>query len=651
MKKQPKLILLLALTFALWGPASAQVDAEIDLEDVVIIEDIEPEAEMPVPEPMADVVDTSAEPTPAELEAPEPSKDVVLEAPGAEVAEANMDTDVPVAPEAEVVPAEPEMEDASIDVEEPVIPEAAAALPDETEIVLEIPGQETEGTGEATMASEETISVDFPDEDVRTILRNVADLFDLNLVIPDTLQGRTSVKLRNITWRQVFEVVLDPFGFTYVEDRNIILIKSIEELTTEPVDTRVFIANYSRAEELQGSIAPLVDAAAGGQIRVDSRSNALVITERPSRMNKIQEIIERLDRPTAQVMVETKFVEVTDSDIKNIGVNWASLSGYGVSAGPFQRDWGRTRTRSDADTFVLTDDDGFSSDDGVSFEDATTLTEDLSRLASTTRTDSAVFSAETFSVVLSALEELRDVELVSNPTVVVLNNEEAYFQVGQDYPIREFEFNPETGQIEPGDLEKEELGITLRVTPSANAAGMINLDVEPRVTTLVGTIQTIAGLEDPLIEVKTTKTKVTIKDGFTLALGGLTERTNTSNSNQVPVLGKLPGVGRLFNSTSDNLDLRNLIIFITAKTLNPDGSTYEDIVDPRMLDEMGIVPSELPGYTVTEEERELLDLLKAYRIEAKLAESTGKTAAEIRAIERAKQREEEEKNKAPNERR
>ena len=80
------------------------------------------------------------------------------------------------------------------------------------------------------MAAEETISVDFPDEDVRTVLRSVADLFDLNLVIPDSLQGRTSIKLRNITWDQVFEVVLEPLGYTFVEDRNIVRIKSIQEL-------------------------------------------------------------------------------------------------------------------------------------------------------------------------------------------------------------------------------------------------------------------------------------------------------------------------------------------------------------------------------------------------------------------------------------
>ncbi|NJO20388.1 MAG: hypothetical protein HC838_10615 [Spirulinaceae cyanobacterium RM2_2_10] len=128
---------------------------------------------------------------------------------------------------------------------------------------------------EARSREDETVSVDFPDEDIRTIIRQVADLYELNVVIPETLVGSTSIKLRNVTWRQVFKVVLEPIGYTYVEDRNIISVKSIEELTTEPVDTRVFVANYARAAELQASVSPLIDTAAGGQSQVDTRSNAL----------------------------------------------------------------------------------------------------------------------------------------------------------------------------------------------------------------------------------------------------------------------------------------------------------------------------------------------------------------------------------------
>src|SRR5271166_5505232 len=180
----------------------------------------------------------------------------------------------------------------------------------------------------------DTLSVDFPDEEIRNILRNVAELFDLNIVIPDTLQGKTSIKLHDVTWRQIFQVVLTPVGYTFVEDGNIIKIVSNESLTQEPVSTEIFIINYAKASEIQPTLASLVDTTAGGKIVIDSRTNSLVITERPSRMKRIRPVIEQLDRPTDQVMIESKFVEIANNDIKNIGVNWSSLSGYNVTATP-----------------------------------------------------------------------------------------------------------------------------------------------------------------------------------------------------------------------------------------------------------------------------------------------------------------------------
>ena len=157
----------------------------------------------------------------------------------------------------------------------------------------------------------ETLSVDFPDEEIRNILRNVAELFDLNLVIPDTLQGKTSVKLHDVTWHQIFQVVLSPVGYTYIEDGNIIKIVSNESLTQEPVSTEIFVINYAKASDIQPTLASLVDAAAGGKIVIDARTNSLVITERPSRMKRIRPVIDQLDRPTDQVMIESKFVEIS----------------------------------------------------------------------------------------------------------------------------------------------------------------------------------------------------------------------------------------------------------------------------------------------------------------------------------------------------
>ncbi|MDB2682599.1 hypothetical protein N9Z14_08405, partial [Opitutales bacterium] len=498
-------------------------------------------------------------------------------------------------------------------------------LPSDSEVVLELPVVKSTG-GIATIASEETISVDFPDEDVRTILRNVADLFDLNVVIPDSLQGRTSVKLRNITWRQVFEVVLKQLDYTYVEDRNIIEVISMAELTMEPVDTRVFIVNYAKANEIQNSISPLVDPAAGGRLEVDVRSNALVITERPSRMNKIQEIIDRLDHVTDQVMIESKFIEVSSGDLENIGVDWAYLNensgdllgGDGAGSG---NPGFNSKPTEDADK-------DFGRPNGTVIGGIDSYASGLANIAGGGASGGlvAVFSSSQFAATLSALQSEQRSKLVSNPTVVVMNNQQAKFQVGEDYPIRQFSINDQTGQLETGEVEYRFVGVQLDVTPSVNAAGMISMDVHPVVSALGDVVTTQAGvagntlLEDRIFKTRDAQTQVTIKDGYTIALGGLTAEEKRDNKSQVPLLGDIPLLGKLFQDNGSSKVSTNLIIFLTAKTLNPDGSNYRDVIDPRQLEAMWISPDEVPGYEVSANEKDLIDQIEAKRAAAEAFE-------------------------------
>lgn len=505
------------------------------------------------------------------------------------------------------------------------------------------------GEGGSLLQSDETVTIDFPDEEIRSVLRNVADLYELNLVIPDTLVGRTSVKLREVTWEQVFEVVLGPVGYTYMKDNNIIKVISREELALEPTDTRVFLINFARAEDIHATIEPLVSPEIGGRVQVDVRSNALVITERPSRMDKIQEIIDRLDKPTDQIMIESKFIEASDRDISNIGVNWSSLSGYGLQAGPFEQSettgYNRSNTsntQNGVDNTNIRNTTNGNSLVNQSVVDNLTGLPTSNRSTSATNigndvlgervsTDSvlagmtagnsfdrmatSVFSADQFQVVLSALKTDTDIKLVSNPTVVTLNNSEATINIGEDYPIPKFTYNEERGTFEISDIEYKSIGINLNVTPQVNSAGFINLDIEPEVSARAGTVPLggASGTEVPIISTRKTKTQITIKDGYTLAIGGLIESTDTIDSTKVPLLGDIPGLGRLFRSDSKNLVQRNLIIFITAKTLNPDGSSYEEIVDSRMLHDMDIRAEDIPGYELSDRERELLEAVEQYR--------------------------------------
>ncbi len=463
----------------------------------------------------------------------------------------------------------------------------------------------------------DTLSVDFPDEDVRNILRNVADLFELNLVIPEELQGKASIKLRDVTWRQIFQVVLAPVGFTYIEEGNIVKIVSNATLLQEPVATEVFIINYAQASLIMPTITSLVDPAAGGKIVVDTRTNSLVITERPSRMNRIRPIIEQLDRATDQVMIESKFVEVTDRDVKNLGVNWASLNAYGVGVGGdeqgivggYERSQTGERSGGESSTTGTT---GTQSNTITSTNGAVTATsttsqsntlglDKLNSLVSGTTNDrvlNAVFSADQFRVVLSALQTLDNTKIVSNPTIVTLNNTEATINVGEERPIPNYTFSEQTGTFQISGFTYKPIGVLLRVTPQVNARGTIKLTLSPEVSQTNGnvTFGGASGTQIPIVATRKATTQVSLKDGYTMGIGGLVTQNSTTGETKVPVLGSVPLLGRLFRSDTRNSTTSNLIIFITAKSISADGAPIEEVFDSTRVRQLDMKREELPGH-------------------------------------------------------
>lgn len=545
-------------------------------------------------------------------------------------------SDAPPAPDA-AAPAEPPVPAA------PAADTAASAAPTAAPSAPEAPAK-----------SKDTLSVDFPDEDIRNILRNVADLFELNIIMPETLQGKTTIKLRDVTWRQIFQSVLDPVGYTYVEDGNIIKIVTKESLAEEPVTTEVFIINYARAADILPTISSLVDTTRG-RIVVDARTNSLVITERPTRLSRIRPIIQQLDRATDQVMIESKFVEVSDTDIKNIGVNWVSLQqGFGATAGNLTSTFSRSRTR-DANIGYRTSNDvannaasrnadelqtrtgatqttGSGTNNSISTTNGTptnvsstntnsSLTNtfnservvtntgetvnqnnvaqqflnDLSNLVTDNREVTALLSADEFRVVLTALQSTGDVKIVSNPTVVTLNNTEATINVGDSQPIPNYAFNAQTGSFEVNGFSYKDIGIILKVTPQVNAAGFIKLILAPEVSQQNG-VRRFGEAELPIIATRKAVTQVSLKDGFTMGIGGLLSTQTTKGVTKVPLLGSVPVLGRLFRSDNHDIRTTNLIIFITAKTVSADGAPVEQVFDPARVRQLGLRREDLPGY-------------------------------------------------------
>ncbi len=452
----------------------------------------------------------------------------------------------------------------------------------------------------AITRDEDTISVDFPDEDVRTIIRNVADLYELNVVIPDTLVGRVSLKLRDVTWAQVFDVILDDLGYTWIEDRNIIRIRSQDDLLAEPVVTRVFVVNFARANEVRTSIEPLVQEAVGGRIRVDTRSNSLIITERPSRMNEIQSIIDRLDEPTPQVAIESKFIEINKSDADRRGLDWRTLwdSESGASIGVVE---------------------------------PTRLWERDSLTGAQSRLDSAVFSASNFRIFLEALQSQTNSEVISNPTIVTLNNTPASINVGEEYPLPNYRYNQQTGTFEVSGFEYRPMGILLTVTPSVNNAGFINLDVVPEINER-GADVTFNNANIPIVNTRRAQSNVTIKSGQTLAIGGLLRKSDRINERKVPIVGDIPLLGRAFRTKSANEDITDLLIFVTAKVLDVHTSTYEDVFSQERLNSAGVTERSIPSFEPSPEEQELQRQLRDERSRQETLRRKAELQLELEAL-------------------
>lgn len=450
------------------------------------------------------------------------------------------------------------------------------------------------------------ISVDFPNEEIRTILRNVADMFELNLVVPETLQGRTSIKLRNVTWRQIFREVLQPVGYTYMEDQNIIRVVSQDALAQEPNVTEVYILNYAEAGKILPTISSMVDTteAVKGRIQIDQRNNALVITERPSRQEKIKEIIVKLDVATAQVMIESKFIEVTNNDGSDVGLNWSSLKNFEVKQGAIESKAQHMKsTTSYVQDMTRTNADGthpYVPQTETTYEEGAASNQwknSLQSLFDAPHLVTSTFSISEFGAVMSLYESQNNVRLVSNPTVVTLNNIEASINIGEEYPIPNYTYNQEQGSFEISGFTYKPIGINLKVTPQINNAGFIKLNILPEVSSRAGEVSFggASGASIPIIATRKAITQVSLKNGHTLGIGGLIENQKTKGNSKVPVIGEIPVLGSLFKSKSEALKTRNLIIFITAKTLDNAEPKVDEVFSPELLQGADVVKKDIPG--------------------------------------------------------
>jgi len=416
------------------------------------------------------------------------------------------------------------------------------------------------------------VTFNFQDIPVRSVLQLIADVSDLNIVVADNVSGNLTLRLTNVPWDQALDIVLDARNLDMRENGNVIWIAPTADIAAreqqllramqdrkelEPLATALISVSYASAEDLQTLITEASSGASGdagllsdrGSVAIDSRTNTLMITDTPDRIEAIQKLVLDLDRPVRQVQIESRIVVASSDFSHELGVR------FGVSALHDQRN-------------ILGMSGSLSGADAIRDEQDVTATGLLGNqgrynvnLPGSPSAGSIGVSFLAGNVLLdlelSALEAEGDGEVISTPRVVTANQSEAFIQQGVEIPYEQAASSGATA------VQFKEAVLELRVTPLITPDNRIQLELEIKQDTVGEIYETGRGGSVPSIDTRELSTSVLVNNGETVVLGGIFQDERQRNEDRVPYLSSIPGIGNLFKRRSNQTKKRELLIFVT----------------------------------------------------------------------------------------
>lgn len=412
---------------------------------------------------------------------------------------------------------------------------------------------------------------EFQGDDVGAVLRLLARQAKINMVVSEAVAGTVTMRLEDVTALQAISIIVKAKGLFMDRIENVYYIKTAAERTAEPTESDSYQFSYARAKDTAPLIAGQLSSKDAPQ--VDERTNTIFYRETRANIDNIRKLLLQIDKPTKQVMIEARLVEVTANPKQSYGINWAGVVGGSSSAKTIN--YGQVIPQSFSGTnppAVPTSDLAM----GNSMNN--NLLGNLSHLA----TSYAILTVPQMSVTLRALNEDSDAEFLANPRVVTADNQQAKIEIIRAQPIPELNFNEQTATAVFGGFKDKKFGNTLVVKPSVNKDNFITLSVKPEISNKVGdSTFSFAGatVTSPVIDTRSLDSNVLIKSGDTLAIGGLLQDEVNKTRSKVPIVGDIPILGYLFQEKLNARVKRNLLVFVTPTIIDQHyGTGLEDQV-------------------------------------------------------------------------
>jgi type IV pilus assembly protein PilQ len=417
------------------------------------------------------------------------------------------------------------------------------------------------------------ISLNFQDIEVRAVLQLIADFTELNLVASDTVSGRITLRLQNVPWDQALELVLKTKGLDKRQVGNVLMVapaaeiaererqqieanKQIAELA--PLVSEFIRIRYANAAEVvalfeAGSEEGGTLISPRGSVIVDRRTNSLIVTDTAAKLAEIRDLIELVDIPVRQVMIEARIVIAQTDLTKNLGIEWGG--GY------LNNDGDDIISISGDTANVVSLNESVINGDTASLDYPGALLVDLG-VASNSGFAVGFTSNDLFlTAELSALEAAGDGEVVSQPKVITGDKQQANIKSGTEIPYQESSASGET------TTSFKDAVLQLDVTPNITPDDRILLDLQINQDSVGELVPSGRGGFIPSIDTTELNTQVLVGNGETVVLGGVFQTEKIQTINKVPFFGDIPYIGAFFRSETNSNTKTETLIFITPRIL------------------------------------------------------------------------------------
>lgn len=405
-----------------------------------------------------------------------------------------------------------------------------------------------------------TLSLNFQNISVRTVLQLIADYNNFNLVTSDSVQGDITLVLDDVPWDQALDLILKTKGLDKRIEGNILMVAPAEELAVResmdlrnqqevqelaPLYSEYMQINYAKAKDiaelLKSKDSSLLTER--GSVAVDERTNTLLVKDTAETLLAVRRMIDVLDIPIRQVLIESRMVTVKDNVAEDLGIRWGITDQQGTK--------GTSGSLEGAQNIANGIVPAISDRLNVNLPaptNAASIAFHVAKLA-----DGTVLDME-----LSALEQENKGEIIASPRITTSNQKAAYIEQGVEIPYVQAASSGAT------TVTFKKAVLSLRVTPQITPDNRVILDLEITQDSQGETVDTPTG-RAVAIDTQRIGTQVLVDNGETIVLGGIYQQNLISRVSKVPVLGDIPLVGFLFRNTSDKNERQELLIFVTPK--------------------------------------------------------------------------------------